>query len=315
MLIAGYEDVARFLLDNDNYLIVSHANPDGDTLGSASALVMLLRRKGKSAWAYCPDTIPEKLRKFAPKDIFSDTVIENCVSVAVDVASPQLLGKDKDALLPFDLVIDHHSGNTLPCERLLLESSFISNAEIIAALYDQLSVSIDYKAAECLYAAISSDSGGFRYSNTRPETMRLAARLMETGIDFSAINRILFDQMPTSALMLVREAYNSVKTYYEGKVAVVTVSKEICEKYNVSESDFDEIKNVPRRIEGVEIAALIRPKGDFSQVSLRSNEYFDVAEFCRQHGGGGHARAAAFRIEKTPQQAELYLIKALEGQI
>lgn len=311
----GYEEAARFLLENDNYLVVCHACPDGDTIGSAAALVMLLRKKGKTAWAYCPDEIPEKLIPFAGKGIFTDNIPENAVKVSVDVASPAMLGSMQESFEVFDLSIDHHKVNTIPCERLLQKDYFISNAEIIADLYDQLSVGIDKEAAVCLYAGISSDSGGFRYSNTRPETMRLAARLIETGIDFSGINRQLFDKITPPVLALMKAAYGSVELYYGGKLAIVTISKKEYEDSGASDTDLDEIKSIPRRIDGVEVAAMIRPKGDMAQVSLRSNEYFDVAAFCREMGGGGHMRAAAFRTKGTPEQARDMLIKALEDRI
>lgn len=315
MYTVDFETTACFLLENDNYLVVCHACPDGDTVGSAAALVMLLRKKGKTAWAYCPDTIPEKLLSFAGKDIFVCELPSYSTCISVDVATPAMLGKDKDTFGVFDLSIDHHKVNNIPCERLLLKDNFISNSEIIASLYDQLSVGIDHISAISLYAGISSDSGGFRYSNTRPETMRLAARLMETGIDFAAINRALFDQMTPAVLALMKAAYESVELFYDGKLAVVTISEEAYEKSGADDTDFDEIKSIPRRICGVEVSAMIRPKDGKSQVSMRSNEYFNVAEFCRGMGGGGHERAAAFRIAATPDEAKNILVKALEGKI
>ncbi|MBO5982079.1 MAG: bifunctional oligoribonuclease/PAP phosphatase NrnA [Clostridia bacterium] len=315
MLRIDYESASQFLLEKDNFLVVCHACPDGDTIGSSAALVMLLRKKGKTAWAYCPDPVPEKLSLFAGKDIFTTDIPENAVKISVDVATPAMLGDKQDFFGVFDLSIDHHKINSIPCERLLIRDNFISNAEIIADLYDELSVGIDKKAAVCLYAGISSDSGGFRYSNTRPQTMRLAARLMETGIDFAAINRQLFDKMTPPVLALMKAAYGSVELYYGGKLAIVTISKEEYEQSGALDTDLDEIKSIPRRIDGVEVSAMIRPKGDKAQVSLRSNEYFDVAAFCREMGGGGHTRAAAFRTDGTPEQAKAMLIKALEGRL
>lgn len=315
MLRIDYESASQFLLEKDNFLVVCHACPDGDTVGSAAALVMLLRKKGKTAWAYCPDEIPEKLLLFAGKDLFTKNIPANAVKISVDVATPAMLGDKQEAFGVFDLSIDHHKINSIPCERLLIRDNFISNAEIIADLYDELSVGIDKETAICLYAGISSDSGGFRYSNTRPQTMRLAARLMETGIDFAAINRQLFDKITPPVLALMKAAYGSVELFFGGKLAIVTISREEYEQSGALDTDLDEIKSIPRRIDGVEVAAMIRPKGDKAQISLRSNEYFDVAAFCREMGGGGHTRAAAFRTEGTPEQAKAMLIKALEGRL
>ncbi len=210
MIKTDYEQAALFLLERDNYLVVSHACADGDTIGSASALVMLLRKKGKNAYAFCPDGVPERLKPFCGEDIFVKEILPHDTRISVDVATPAMLGNMAEQLMPFDLSVDHHKINTIACERLLLKDNFISNSEIIVALYDQFSVEIDKSAAECLYAGITSDSGGFRYSNTRPETMRIAARLMETGIDFAKINRIIFDQMTPPVVALLKEAYNNI---------------------------------------------------------------------------------------------------------
>ncbi len=103
--------------------------------------------------------------------------------------------------------------------------------------------------------------------------------------------------------------------FFDGKLAVVTISKQAYEKSGATDTDLDEIKSVPRRICGVEVSAMIRPKGDMAQVSLRSNEYFDVAAFCREMGGGGHTRAAAYRVNVTPEQAKEMLVKAMENRI
>lgn len=315
MTVLDFESAAQFLLSHDRYTIVCHAAPDADTVGSAAALVLLLRKKGKTAAAFCPDAIPERLAVFAGDGIFTGDPERCDTLVSVDVATPAMLGNMRDLLPPFDLSIDHHTVNTVKCENLLIKSKYISNCEIIAALYDQLSVGIDREAAKPLYAGICSDSGGFRYMNTRPETMRLAARLMETGIDAPEICRQLFDRLSPATLALLKAAYNSVELFYGGKLAIVTVSREEFDESGATDADLDEVKSVPRRIAGVEVSALIRPNAQGTQVSLRSNDYFDVAAVCQSFGGGGHVRAAGFHIDGTPEQAREMLIKAFDGKL
>ena len=113
MLRIDYESASQFLLENNNFLVVCHACPDGDTIGSSAALVMLLRKKGKSAWAYCPDDIPEKLLPFAGKDVFTTDIPKDAVKISVDVATPAMLGDKQDLFGVFDLSIDHHKINSI----------------------------------------------------------------------------------------------------------------------------------------------------------------------------------------------------------
>jgi phosphoesterase RecJ-like protein len=173
---------AQFLKQNDNFLIVCHTSPDADTIGSASALTAGLRKLGKNAAAVCDEPIPEKLSFLDTNHCFSETVpFEVQTYISIDVASPAILGNFEQKFVErgFDLSIDHHLVNTVPCERRLLCTAYSSCGEIIYELLTELGVRIDKSVAVSLYGAISSDSGGFRYSSTRGQTMRYAADLIE----------------------------------------------------------------------------------------------------------------------------------------
>lgn len=314
----GYKEAAAFLLERDGFVVFTHGNPDGDTVGSAVALVRCLRALGKNAVAVCADPIPQKLMPLVKDGVFAEALPENIeTAISVDVASAAMLGGFEKLCdkLTFELAIDHHKVSTLPCKRRLLMADYIANGEIIYELMSYLGVAADRDIAEALYTAICSDSGGFRYSNTRPETYEYAGALLRTGIDFAEINRRLFEQKTPIQVELEKAAYASLKLYYGGKLAVVAISKEQAENIGAADSDFDVINQIPRQILGVEVSAVVRHKGDGVKVSLRSNEYFDVAELAKSYGGGGHTHAAGYKYGGEVARAAECLVKNLDGKL
>lgn len=312
----GYKEAAAFLMERNGFVVFTHGNPDGDTIGSAAALVRCLRSMGKNAVAVCPDDIPRKLCPLDKDGIFLHSIPDEIGTlVAVDVASSAMLGgfeqyfADKE----FDLAIDHHRVNTLPCKKRLLKDNYIANGEIIYELMTELGVKADLAMAEALYTAICSDSGGFKYCNTRPETYEYAADFLRAGIDFAEINRRLFDQKTQTQIALEKEAYNSLHLYHGGKLAVVAIDREKAERIGATDSDFEVVNQIPRQILGVEVSAVIREREDCVKASLRSNEYFDVSELAKSYGGGGHVHAAGFKFNGNVYEVEEALVKKLDG--
>ncbi len=285
---------AAFLKECDGYLIYTHASPDGDTLGSATALALILKAIGKSAFVFSVDGIPEKLKFLPTNGLFIEKEPENpsdFTLISVDVAGPRMLGGAKNT--SFALSIDHHKVNTIDCEKLLVMDDRIACGEIIFLLADELSVEITKEIAVALYTAISSDSGGFRYDATKPETHRMAARLIETGIDFAEITRFLFESKTFAQVELIKTAYKNLE-FVNDKFAIVAIRPDEAEQCGVTESDFDCINSIPREIAGILASAVIRQKADGIKVSMRSNADIDVAEIAKSQGGGGHYHAAGF---------------------
>lgn len=292
------KQAAAFLLGCDGYLIYTHASPDGDTLGSATALARILRSLGKKALVFSVDGIPEKLSFMYDSELFIETEpesLDGIIPISVDVAGPKTLGHTKNK--HFCLSIDHHKTNDADAERLLVMSDRIACGEIIFILAKELGAAIDADIASALYAAISSDSGGFRYSATTADTHRIAAELLETGIDFAEINRRLFECKTPAQVELTRIAYRNLELLCGGKYAIVGISPEEVAECGAGESDFDCINHIPREINGVLASAVVRMKRDGIKVSLRSNSDLDVAELAKRYGGGGHFHAAGCTLD------------------
>lgn len=315
MELISIKEAAAFLRGCDGCLIYTHASPDGDTIGSAAALALILRKMGKSANIFSVDGIPEKLSFIPNQDLFLDKEPddpEDYTLISVDVAGPRMLGTARNT--SFALSIDHHKVNTIDCERLCVLSDRIACGEIIFLIMDELGTALDKDIAIALYTAISSDSGGFRFDATKPETHVMAARCLETGIDFADINRRLFESKTKSQVALTRIAYKNLELLRDGRFALVAISPEEVAECGASEMDFDCINSIPREIAGVLASAVIRQKADGIKVSMRSNADIDVAEIAKKRGGGGHYHAAGFTHSGTFNEA-LEIVRSIFSEI
>lgn len=288
-------EAVAFLREQDRFLIFTHNSPDADTVGSAVALVLCLRRLGKKAYAFNCEGIPGRLAFLCPSGIFLNELpcIADRTLISVDVAASSMLSGGCEALT-FALSIDHHESNSVACERLYLQERYPAAGEIVYELIRALGVGIDEIMAIALYAAISSDSGGFRFSYTRPDTMRAAAELMETGIDFARINRLLFESRTPSQIAVEKLGYEKLELHFGGRFAMIAVTADELSAANANEADTECLNQLPRQIAGVELSAVVKPKRDTVKVSLRSNEEINVSELAASFGGGGHFHAAGF---------------------
>lgn len=290
-------EAAAFFRERDRFLIFTHNSPDADTIGSACALVRALRKLGKQADAFNREGVPARLAFIQPETIFLPELpaLEGRTLVSVDVASPRVLS-ESEASITFALSIDHHEINTVHCETLWIREDFPAAGELIYLLIKRLGIPFDTDIATALYAAISSDSGGFRFSSTRPDTLRAAAELMETGIDFARINRLLFDSKTPTEVAIERLGYKKLELHGDNRFALIVLTKEELDRVGASDADCESLKHLPRQIAGVQLSAVIRPKGTEVKCSLRSNEEIDVAALAAEFGGGGHFHAAGFFV-------------------
>lgn len=306
---------AELLNAADNILILTHRNPDGDTLGSGFALMHALRSMNKKAKVLCCDEIPQKYSyMFGEKqDDFSAEY-----TVSVDVADIKLLGNDfsKEFENKIDLCIDHHGSNTEYADNLLLRDC-AATCEVIYDVINALGVTITPLIADCLYTGVSTDTGCFLFSNVTPETHIIAADLIKKGADYVNINKVMFETKSIGYFKLEELALNTIKTYFGGKCAVMSITQEMLRESNTDESDCDGIAGIPRKIEGVLVGVTVRERIDGSyKVSLRSHEPVDSAKICKLMGGGGHARAAGCELNPDALETEkAKLLSIIEDEL
>ena len=305
-------ETAAFLRAHDNYCILTHRRPDGDTIGSAAALCLGLRALGKQAALLCN---PQFTQRFVSTlaGLVCEQVPDGATVVSVDVAAPDLLPLGREALAgQVRLVIDHHARSSIPAPNRLVEADRAACGEIVFGLLELLGVTPDKRMAEAIYIAVSTDTGCFQYSNTTADTLRIAAACRDLGADTYPINKLFFGTKSLARLQLEARLTNSVELYADGKVAICTLPQAWLDELGVSEDDIDSISGFPRAIEGVELGIMIRGVEDGKgKLSLRTGGTYDACKLCQELGGGGHAAAAGATVSGGIEGAKRAILDVL----
>lgn len=301
-------------------LILLHKRPDADAVGSALALRLWLEAMGSNAYCICADELPEHLAFLSAglqESLLQDSVpagFEGARVVAVDTASPAQAGE----LFPtlegrVVLMIDHHGTGTPFADHYVVPEAAASG-EIVLELIRASGVSLTRQMASLLYAAISADTGCFRYSNTTKTTHLCAAFLVEQGIDTAEINRLLYEAKSLSLLTAEKAGFERLHFYENGSIAILTFPHALRQSLGLKDEHLGTLVDVARCVCGVEIAAAIRETDALGtyRVSMRANVDFDVAAVAAIFGGGGHTRAAgATMTAPSAEAAETMLLEAL----
>lgn len=299
------KECANILKEKDNILILTHANPDGDTLGSGFALCRALMKIGKICAVINADDIPKKYNY-----LFDDIVeikFKPDYVVAVDVATVKLLGGLEEQY-KIDMCIDHHSTNTEYANLLLLED-VPAACQIMYEVVLALGVEVDKKIADCLYTGLTTDTGCFRYDSTTAQTYRVAADLIDAGADNGRINRIMFETKSKTYARLERLAIESMRFYEHERVAVITVTQEMFQLTGSNAQETEGLAPLTRQIEGVEIGITIQERPDGTcKASIRTFESVNAAKLAACFGGGGHAQAAGCKFDCDVKEARRLLV-------
>lgn len=299
------KECADILREKDNILILTHANPDGDTLGSGFALCRALMKIGKICAVINADDIPKKYNY-----LFDDIVeikFKPDYVVAVDVATVKLFGGLEEQY-KIDMCIDHHSTNTEYANLLLLEDAPAA-CQIMYEVVLALGVEVDKKIADCLYTGLTTDTGCFRYDSTTAQTYRVAADLIDAGADNGRINRIMFETKSKTYARLERLAIESMRFYEHERVAVITVTQEMFQLTGSNAQETEGLAPLTRQIEGVEIGITIQERPDGTcKASIRTFESVNAAKLAACFGGGGHAQAAGCKFDCDVKEARRLLV-------
>lgn len=305
------KQTAAFLKKHNYYIILTHASPDGDTLGSAYALYYALNEIGKTACVVCPDVIPKKYGYFArPTD---HVLRENATVVAVDVADERLLGALQEEFGgKIDLCIDHHISNTEYADRLYLDSSAAATAESMYELIMQMRVNINDITAKAIYTGIATDTGCFKYSNVTEKTHNIAARLYEFNIDAAEINRLMFDTKSKKLLQLERMVLDAAEFHFDDRCILLPVTAEMQAETGCSGTELEGIAVISRSVDGVKAGVTLKQTDtEEFKVSLRTYPPIDSSAICRALGGGGHISAAGASVKGTLEQVKSAVLEAV----
>jgi bifunctional oligoribonuclease and PAP phosphatase NrnA len=309
----AYQQVIDVLDKCKRVLVMTHVRPDGDALGSSAAMALALKQKGIGSEVLLLSHLP---RKYA--FIYDENGVEH---IDVEKGWPADFSFDQfDGLLVVDtgtwsqlpglkerienwkapkVVVDHHLTQEDWADVKLVVPQAAAAGEIVAELLDRWGVTLDKALATALYAAITTDTGWFQFSNTRPETHRLAARLLEAGVDNDRMYQAVYQNERAARLLLQTRAQESLELLLDGRLAVMTLNQRDFLDTTAGTGDTENMINIPLQIATVEVSLLIvEPKeGGAIRVSLRSKGQVDVRKFAEEFGGGGHARASGCKLD------------------
>lgn len=301
----AFDEVVALFRERDDFLILCHTNPDEDTLGSAYALYLALRKLGKRARLLCDMPISRRSSLFVSQEAFEPfepldmTLYEGCTVVSVDVASSNMLGFLKKRFeKKTDLKIDHHAIGEDFAKYNYTDADCGACGMILYRLIMALDV-MDEAIASALYMAISADTGGFRYSNTTADTHRIAAALLDAGAEGAAVSEALFETKSKSDFAALQLGLSKLRYLCDGQVSLISISNADKEAAGICDRDLGELPSVARQPEGVLLGLVLKQTdgdGRRFKLSTRSREGVDAAALCAVFGGGGHIRAAGATI-------------------
>ena len=315
--------IAERLSAAGSVLLTTHANPDGDAVGSVLGLAHLLRAVGKTVCCVNDDPVP-RIYGWLPGAewmVASDTLNEAPAvdaAVILDAARRERVGRVA-RLLPADralLVLDHHLESNPDGDLAYLDTRSSAVGEIVVDLADAMGLGISREAATCLYVSIVTDTGGFRFQNTTARTHRIAARLLEAGVDAADVARRVFDVMSPGKLELLRRVLARMARTCGGRLAYSYVTTSDFAEAGARVEDLDGVVNYTRNIEGVEVGMLFRETGGgATKVSARSGNSFNCAAFFAPYGGGGHALAAGATLALGLAEARQEVVSRAERDL
>lgn len=304
------EEVAAWLAGRDRFLLVTHRNPDGDTMGSAAALCSALRRAGKTAYLFPNKQVTEKLLPFV-QPCYAPAGYSPEYTVSVDVATEKMFADGFSGNV--DLSIDHHPSNSHYASEACICGERAACGEIVLQVITALCGELTKEEADLLYIALSTDCGCFQYANTDAHALLSAAALVTAGADNARLNQLFFRKVSIPRIKLEGLIYANMSFHRDGKVVVAIVTDEMIAEAGATEDDCDDLAGLAGRAECGEVSITIRDyPGGHSKVSVRSGESFDSCALCARFGGGGHKMAAGCNLPVPPLQARELLLQAID---
>lgn len=326
-----YQQIIDALKHSRRVLVTTHARPDGDALGSVTAMVLALRQGKIPAEVLLLTRLPRKYAFIMQENQITFQDADEGWPASLDLAN-------FDTLLVLDtgtwsqlpglrektegwggrrIVVDHHKTQESWADLKLVVTEAAAAGEIVAELIEQWEIPLDKAIASALYLAIASDTGWFQFSNTRPYTLRLAALLMECGVDTDRIYQLIYQNEVPQRLVLQTRAQQSLELLEDGRLAVMCVTKEDFERAGAGVGDTENLINIPLQVRTVEVSILIvEPiQPGPIRISFRSKGSVDVAKFAETMGGGGHSRAAGLKLAGTAGDAKRRVVSAMQERL
>ena len=305
-------EAARRLLGWDELLLLTHVRPDGDTVGSAAALCQALRDRGKTAYLLPNPELTATYAPYAAPYAAPEGFVPRYV-VSVDIAALSLLPENARPYQDrIDLAIDHHPSQEFFARETCLEAESAACGEIVYNIITRLTP-VTPDIALPLYVAVSTDTGCFVYSNTTARTHRIAAALMDCGIDAAPVNKALFRTKSRTRLAMEAWMAEWAEYYDHDRVVVMQIPLSLCLDYKATEADVEELSSLAALVEGTDCGVTLRELKDGRvKISLRTGPRVNATEVCALLGGGGHAAAAGATLHGTLSEVKQAVLQAID---
>lgn len=296
------EEILHRIRESHSVAIVPHVSADGDSIGSSTGLGLLIEKMGKKALIYLEEEVSYTLAFVPGKHlvrIYDGSFEEHDLVIALDCGDLERLGKRVDIFKkgPVTVNIDHHPTNTMFADLNYVHTQSAAVSEIIYRMAEMLGMQLDEAISTCLYTALTTDTGGFRYSNTTCVTHQIAGDLIDHGADNAYVSQQVFENMTLEKVRLMGRAIDSLEILEDGRIALMVITDSMLKECGALEQDCEGMVNMGRNIRGVEVAVVLREKEqELVKVNLRSKEYVDVSGIAAKFNGGGHKRAAGCTV-------------------
>jgi len=303
---------------SESICVIGHIRPDGDCVGSQLGLAMALKNQGKKVVCWNQDPMPKKLAFLDTEKLFSEPRVKNgfdCV-IATDCASFERLGTVGDFIKERRVFIniDHHTSNTRYADINWIAGRAPSTGELIYRLLACANWAITPEIADCLFTAVSTDTGSFQYASTRPSTYYVGGKLVERGADLAKVSNEVYQSYHLARVRLMQHMFNKFRLAHENRTAYFWLKKRDYTRTGAGPDDSEGLIDHIRAIEPVVVAIVFEEvEPDLTRISLRSKrEDVDVNEIAKQFGGGGHKAAAGARVTGKPTSVQRHVLNAVK---
>ncbi len=313
------DKIIQIIKEKDSFMLTTHMNPEGDAIGSTLTLALALLAIGKNVTVNTADPVP-KILKFLPSSDkvnqvkavdrrFDAVIVLDCG----DLERVGFLSKDN---IPADILIniDHHKTNQGFGTINMVEEA-VASADIVYTIIKKMGIPITTEIATCIYTAIMTETGSFRYTNTTAHTLSIAGEMISYGANPWLIAEQVYNRNSLGRINLLGRVLSTLTVSKDGKIAWITVMEEMFKATGTTKEDMEDFINYPRSLEGVEVAILFRQSGNDWKLSFRSNGRVDVAVVSLDFGGGGHSMAAGCFLKGSYEEVKEKVIKRVEEAV
>lgn len=313
------DEILKEIKKAQNICVLAHESPDGDAIGSSLAFYHILKNMGKNVEVLMKN-LPETYMFLPGAEMIKEESSMEKIDMAIVVDCPEIKRVNADLIKYFDAAevtveFDHHMNNKMFADYNIVNHVSSACAQLLVSSFDYLELDISKDAMTCLLTGIITDTGGFKNSNITLETFEYAGRALAQGINLSSVYKQALLTVTRNRFEAQKLAMDRMEFFADGKICFTYITKEDMKNLGLKDGDHEGIVEIGRNIENVEVSIFLREEEKGYKISLRSNEYVNVAEVCMVFGGGGHIKAAGANTTMAREEAKHALVREIEKRL